>query len=90
MGGCHCGGGSLAGRARRDDRQPLQLLRLHEINQLSGRVKPDALRLLTPESALGAYAWGGKIATRYFCKTCGVHCFAKGHLAELGGDFAVG
>ena len=23
----------------------------------------------------------------YFCKTCGVHCVARGHLAEMGGDY---
>ena len=33
------------------------------------------------------YAWGGKTARRYFCKICGVHCFARGYLAEVGGDY---
>jgi hypothetical protein len=39
------------------------------------------------EADLSAYAWGGKISTRYFCKHCGIHCFARGHLAEVGGDY---
>jgi hypothetical protein len=52
-----------------------------------GIVKPTAFRLLTPESNLSFYEWGPKVSKRYFCKTCGVHCFARGHLEELGGDY---
>jgi len=50
-------------------------------------VKPDAFRLVTPEAELGVYEWGAKISKRFFCKACGTHCFARGHLAEVGGDF---
>ena len=53
----------------------------------SAIVKPAAFTLLTDESALGTYAWGGKTATRFFCKSCGVHCFGRGFLAEVGGDY---
>ena len=52
-----------------------------------GKVKPAAFALLTPEAALGEYEWGHKVMKRYFCKTCGTQCFAKGHLPQLGGDF---
>jgi hypothetical protein len=50
-------------------------------------VKPAAFTLLAGEDNVGAYEWGGKIARRFFCKTCGIQCFARGHLAELGGDY---
>ena len=53
----------------------------------SSMVKPAAFRLLTGEAGLGSYQWGAKISTRHFCPTCGVHCFGRGHLAEIGGDF---
>jgi hypothetical protein len=50
-------------------------------------VKPDAFELLAGEAMLSTYEWGGKTSTRYFCKACGVHCFGKGFLAEVGGDY---
>lgn len=50
-------------------------------------VKPAAFTLLSPESELGSYVWGAEISRRYFCPTCGIHCFGKGHLAEVGGDY---
>ncbi len=28
------------------------------------------------------------IGARCFCSRCGIHCFGRGHLAEMGGDFA--
>lgn len=49
--------------------------------------KPAQFTLVRGEDALGSYAWGHKVSTRFFCKHCGVVCFGKGHLAELGGDF---
>jgi hypothetical protein len=49
--------------------------------------KPDAFRLIAGESELSGYAWGHKVATRYFCKHCGIQLFGKGSLEELGGDF---
>jgi hypothetical protein len=58
-----------------------------KINQIGGIVKPDAFVLLTDEAKLGTYEWGGRTATRYFCKNCGVHCFGRGHLPQLGGDY---
>jgi len=49
--------------------------------------KPSAFQLLTPEGALGQYAFGGRTATRFFCSACGIHCFLRGHLEQLGGDY---
>ena len=46
-----------------------------------------AFKLLTDESALSMYEWGMKVGKRYFCKTCGIHCFGRGHLDVLGGDY---
>jgi hypothetical protein len=58
-----------------------------KVNALSVLVKPHAFVLLAGEDSLSQYEWGGKISRRFFCKHCGVHCFARGHLAEIGGDY---
>jgi hypothetical protein len=50
-------------------------------------VKPAQFRLMRGEADLSSYAWGHKVSARYFCKHCGIQCFAKGHLDVLGGDF---
>jgi hypothetical protein len=57
------------------------------IGAVGSMTTPARFRLLTGEESLSQYIWGHKISTRYFCKHCGVHCFGRGHLAELGGDF---
>jgi hypothetical protein len=28
-----------------------------------------------------------RAATRFFCSNCGVHCFGRGDVPELGGEF---
>src|SRR5688572_17978711 len=50
-------------------------------------VKPAAFRLRSGESELSSYEQGYKISKRFFCKVCGVQCFGRGHLAEVGGDY---
>lgn len=58
-----------------------------KISGLGAFAKPDAFTLLSDDAALGIYEWGARISRRYFCKTCGVHCFGRGDLPELGGAF---
>ncbi len=58
-----------------------------KLGALSSIVKPEAFTLLTPEAELGVYEWGAKISKRFFCRACGTHCFGRGHLAEVGGDY---
>jgi hypothetical protein len=58
-----------------------------KIGSTTGIVKPSAFTLLAGEESLGQYEWGAKISRRFFCAKCGVHCFGRGHLAEIGGDY---
>ena len=53
----------------------------------SALVQPTAFRLLTAEAELGSYEWGARVSQRFFCKHCGIHCFGRGHLPEVGGDY---
>jgi hypothetical protein len=50
-------------------------------------VKPAAFALVAGEDALTAYEWGGRTAKRYFCSRCGISCFSRGHLEQVGGDY---
>ncbi|AKT40460.1 GFA family protein [Chondromyces crocatus] len=58
-----------------------------KLASLSAIVKPDAFRLVLGKERLSIYEWGAKVSRRYFCSRCGIHAFARGHLAELGGDY---
>jgi hypothetical protein len=58
-----------------------------KIAQVGAIVPPSAFTLVSGEDSLSTYAWGGKISHRKFCKHCGIHGFAFGHLEVLGGDY---
>jgi hypothetical protein len=58
-----------------------------KVGALSGLVKPEAFRLLSGEQSLCFYEWGGKTAKRYFCKQCGITCFSRGYLEQIGGAY---
>lgn len=87
LGSCHCGAVRFevhvdAGAASRCNCSVCA-----KIGALGTIVKPAAFVLRSGEGDLGVYEWGARIAKRFFCNRCGVHCFARGHLAELGGDY---
>lgn len=89
QGGCHCGAIRFAVELALDEGGMKCNCSICTKTAIFGSVvKPHQLELLAGDDALGAYVWGAKISTRYFCRHCGVHCFARGHLAEMGGDYA--
>jgi len=47
---------------------------------------PEMLRVLSDESSHTRY--GNEYAARYFCPTCGIYCYGKGDIPEIGGPFA--
>jgi hypothetical protein len=88
MGGCHCGAVRFAVWLE-DDKSGARCncSICTKVAQTGAIVKPHAFELLAGEDHLSSYEWGGKTARRYFCKHCGIHCFGRGHLAEVGGDY---
>jgi len=87
LGSCHCGAVRFEVVVDATSGGRCNCSVCTKIHPTSAMAKPDALVVLKGENDLGTYVWGGKISTRYFCKACGVHCFGRGHLAELGGDY---
>jgi len=88
-GGCHCGAVRFEvalGPEIRGSRCNCSICR--KLAPTGCLLKPDALNLLAGDESLGDYEWGAHVSTRYFCKHCGVYCFGKGNIPELGGHFA--
>lgn len=86
-GSCHCGAVKFEAVVDASSGSRCNCSVCTKVAALGTIVRPDAFRLLGGERNLTTYEWGGKTAQRYFCKTCGVSCFSRGHLAQLGGDF---
>lgn len=57
-----------------------------KVGARSALVKPAAFTVLSDEAAAGRYVFG-PVGTRFFCTKCGVHCYGRGHLVEVGGDY---
>lgn len=86
-GSCHCGAVRYRVRIDLTRATRCNCTICTKLATVGTHTKPDAFELVAGEAALGSYEWGHKVARRYFCKTCGVHCFGRGHLEVLGGDF---
>jgi hypothetical protein len=87
-GGCHCGAirfevdVDVSAGAHRCNCSICNM-----VAHTSSIVKPVAFRVLTDETKASIYEWGGKTMQRFFCTTCGIHCYGRGNLPELGGDY---
>jgi hypothetical protein len=86
-GSCHCGAVKFEVRIDATSGSRCNCSVCNKVGALGAIVKPEAFRLLSGEQSLSFYEWGGKTAKRYFCKTCGVTCFSRGHLEQVGGDY---
>ncbi len=86
-GSCHCGAVRFEVEVDAGAGTQCNCSICNKLGVLCSIVKPEAFALVAGSESLSEYAWGSKIDTRFFCKHCGVHCFARGHLAQLGGDY---
>ena len=50
-------------------------------------VKPEAFRLLAGEESLNDYQFGHKVGHHLYCADCGVRCFARGYVEQVGGHY---
>ncbi len=87
-GSCHCGAVKFEVELDTSKGSRCNCSICTKVAGVGAIVKPHELVLISGEADLSHYVWGGRVSTRYFCKHCGVHVFQRGHLAELGGDFA--
>jgi hypothetical protein len=86
-GSCHCGAVRFEVEVDASAATRCNCTICTKLGTTGTNVKPHAFTLLAGQESLGEYVWGHKVATRYFCKRCGVHCFGRGYLDVLGGDF---
>lgn len=86
-GSCHCGAVKFEVELDASKGSRCNCTVCTKIAGVGAIVKPHELVVLTSDEHLSTYVCG-PVATRYFCKHCGVHCFSRGHLPEVGGDYA--
>ncbi len=87
VGSCHCGAVRFEVELDAGSGSRCNCSICTKVAPTGGLAKPEAFKLLAGAESLSTYEWGAKISKRFFCKHCGVHCFGRGHLAELGGDY---
>ncbi len=85
LGRCHCGAVRFAVEADVSRGTMCNCTICRRTNQLSVSVKPAQFSLLSAPEAATRYP--NAIGARYFCSTCGIHCYGEGDLPELGGAF---
>jgi hypothetical protein len=84
-GSCHCGAVRFTVEVDTSRGSRCNCRVCTKLGMTTGIVKPEAFTLLSGAGELGAH--GNEVGHRFFCSTCGAHCFARGHLEQLGGDF---
>jgi hypothetical protein len=86
-GGCHCGAVRFEAELDASAGTMCNCSICTKLATIGAIVKPAAFQLVSGEADLSTYEWGHRVGHRKFCKHCGVHCFAPGHLDVLGGDY---
>ena len=84
-GSCHCGAVRFEVELDATQGSRCNCRICTKLGATTSIVKPDAFALLTAEDALNT--WGSDFGRRSFCKHCGIFCFSRGHLPEIGGDY---
>jgi hypothetical protein len=86
-GSCHCGAVRFEILVDATNGMRCNCSVCTKVGLLMGIAKPEGFRIHAGERDLSSYEWGAKTAKRYFCRRCGVSCFSRGYLEQLGGDY---
>jgi len=86
-GSCHCGAVRFRVRVDATAGTRCNCSICTKVAMLGAIAGPDDLTVEKGEADLSSYEWGGRTAKRFFCKHCGVHCFGRGYLEQLGGAY---
>jgi hypothetical protein len=85
-GSCHCGEIKFTARVDLGKATRCNCSVCTKLSVIGCITKPENLEVTAGDPAF--YEWGGKTAKRYFCRTCGTHCFGRGYLEQVGGAYA--
>src|SRR5690606_32088682 len=85
-GSCHCGAVRYAVEVDASRGTQCNCSICTKVHGTHAIVKPEAFTLRAGEGELGMYQFG-QVAQRYFCRTCGIHCFGRGVLEQVGGAY---
>lgn len=84
-GSCHCGAVRFAAEVDIAVGNRCNCRPCTKYGATTSIVKPAAFTLLSDETAM--FGHGNEYGQRMFCRTCGVFCFSRGHLEQVGGDY---
>ena len=88
MGSCHCG--AVRFEAQIDlslGTNKCNCSICTKIRNWNAIIQPSSFRLLTGVNDVSDYQFGRTSTRHVFCRHCGVHLFARGHVKEVGGDY---
>ena len=76
-GSCHCGGIAFEAEGELKEVLACNCSMCSRKASLLWFVPRTALKLLTPEKAMGTYTFNKHFIKHHFCPTCGIHPFAE-------------
>jgi hypothetical protein len=85
-GSCHCGAVKFEVEVDATRGSGCNCSICTKLGAIGAIAKPEAFTVIA-DADVTAHRWGGMTATRYFCKHCGITCYSRGNLPELGGDY---
>ncbi len=86
-GSCHCGAVTFEATIDASKGSRCNCTVCTKLNPLGAITKPELVTVTKGQSELSSFG-RTPAGTRFFCKHCGVYLYSKGHLAEIGGDYA--